>query len=95
MPGVNDVFGQPLQLGKSCGRNVPVSAVCRRTQANTKKLPRRVERQVDTVLHDDVYRGTDDKRDERRYTEGGGVSLIFIANVMKHTRYRYPCHAEA
>jgi hypothetical protein len=27
-------------------RNVPVFAVCRRTQANTKKLPRRVETQV-------------------------------------------------
>jgi hypothetical protein len=47
------------------------------------------------VLHDDVYNCTDDKRDERRYTKGGRVSLIFIAKVMKHGRYRYPCHAEA
>ena len=59
------------------------------------KLPGGVEGHVRTVLHDDVYRRADDKRDERRYTQGGSVSLIFIAKVMKHGRYRYPCHAEA
>ena len=76
-------------------RKAFASASCCRLQLVTGKLPRGVANHVATVLHDDVYCCTDDKRDEGRYTEQSIIILlIFVPNVMKHGRRCYPSHTE-